>query len=170
MTTANAVAGLLTPFGISWRTLAITLLLLVSGHAANAQICTSSVTTPVFANYRATGADTAANGSVSVSCVVLGVTGQSVSYTVKLELGAQSLGTQRRMLSGGQYLRYNVYCDSGLQNVWADGGASTCVQTGGQAGLLGTLLTVFPVYGNIPAGQFVPAGIYTDTIAVQVLY
>ena len=38
--------------------------------------------------------------------------------------------------------------------------------------LLGLLTTIihYPVYGRIPAGQNVPAGVYTDTIFVQVDY
>lgn len=139
-------------------------------QASSAQTCTTSATAPLFGNYRSSGSGTAANGSVSVSCVVVGIVSRSVSYTVKLDLNSQAQGTQRRMLFGSNYLRYNVYCDSSFNSIWADGAASTCTNTGGQANLLGTLLTVFPVYGNIPGGQFVPSGTYNDNIAIQVLY
>lgn len=152
------------------RSIFLCLIFYLFPQVSLAQICTASATAPVFGNYRAAGSDTAANGSVSVSCLVEGISAKSVFYSVKLALSTQSQGTSRRMLSAGNYLHYNVYCDGGLQNIWADGDSSTCVNTGGQANFLGTLLTVFPIYGNIKSGQFVASGSYTDTIAIQVLY
>lgn len=140
-------------------------------QAASAQVCVTSTVLPIFGNYLASSPATTAAGSVSVSCVVLGVLGQSVFYTVSLSPGGQAQGTQRRLGNGGaSFLPYNVFCDSGYNQIWADGSSGTCTRTGGQAGLLGTLLTVFPLYGRIPGGQFVPPGSYTDTIAVEVLY
>lgn len=140
-------------------------------QVASAQVCTTSTVTPVFGNYLATAPGSTASGSVSVSCVVLGVLGQTVLYTVRLSPGGQAQGTQRRMARvGGNFLSYNVFCDGGYNQIWGDGSSGTCVRTGGQAALLGTLLTVFPLYGRIPGGQFVPPGSYSDTIAIEVLY
>jgi spore coat protein U-like protein len=154
----------------SYRTLLTCLFFSLSPQAAWSQVCTASANAPVFGAYQATGSGSGANGSVSVSCVVLGTLSQNVFYTVKLDLGSQAQGTQRRMQSGSNHLRYNLYCDGSFNSIWADGGSSTCTKSGGQASLLGTLLTVFPVYGNIPGGQFVASGSYTDSISVQVLY
>lgn len=138
---------------------------------ASAQACTTSTVAPVFGNYLSTSSGSNAAGSVSVSCVVPGALGQDVFYTVKLSLGGQPQGTQRRMGSGGaNFLAYNVFCDSAYNQIWADGTGATCVRSGGQARLLGTLLTVYPLYGRIPGGQFVSPGAYSDTIAVEVLY
>lgn len=140
------------------------------GQAASAQVCTTSAVSPVFGNYLSTSPGNTAAGSVSVSCLVLGILGQDVSYVVKLGLSGQAQGTQRRMGSGGNFLGYNVFCDSGHNQIWADGASATCVRTGGQAGLLGNLLTVYPLYGRIPGGQFVPPGSYNDLITIEVLY
>ena len=145
-------------------------LLILFSNDTRAQVCTVSAVSPAFGSYQASGSGNSANGSISVSCVVLGVIPQSVLYTVKLDLSAQAQGTQRRLNSGGSYLRYNVFCDAILGTIWVDGTLSTCIGTGGQAGFLGTLLTVFPVYANIPGGQFVASGTYIDSIGVQVLY
>ncbi|MES2944921.1 MAG: hypothetical protein V4772_18810 [Pseudomonadota bacterium] len=41
-----------------------------------------------------------ANGSASITCRVLGITPQTVFYTIQLELKAQSQLTQRRMAFG----------------------------------------------------------------------
>jgi spore coat protein U-like protein len=136
---------------------------------ASAQLCTVVGTAPLFGTY-STGSGSPANGSVSVTCVVLGIFGQDVSYSVRLGMSAQALGTQRRMNNGTNYLNYNVYCQSNYSQVWGNGLGATCAPTGGQTGLLGTLLTVFPVYGIIPAGQYVTPGSYGDSIDIEVLY
>lgn len=137
---------------------------------AQAQVCLTTALPPVFANYQASGTGSNGTGSVSVTCVVLGLLGQSVFYTVKLGLNGQAQGTQRRMNSGAAYLGYNLFCDSGHSQIWGDGSSGTCVATGGGASLLGTLLTVHPVYGRIPGGQYVPTGSYGDLVSIEVLY
>jgi len=144
--------------------------LALCSQAASAQVCTTIAVTPVFGSYQASGAGSNSTGSVSVSCVVLGLLGQSVFYTVRLGLSSQAVGTQRRMGLGTAYLGYNFFCDNGYSRVWADGSGTTCVATGGQSGLLGTLLTVYPVYGRIPGGQYVGPGTYLDTVSIEVLY
>ena len=152
-----------------WTPLVAVCLALCS-QAASAQVCTTTGVAPVFASYQGSGTGSNSTGSVSVSCVVPGLLGLSVFYTVRLGLSSQAQGTQRRMGLGAAYLDYNFFCDSGHSRVWADGGGTTCVATGGQAGLLGTLLTVYPVYGRIPGGQYVAPGTYLDTVAIEVLY
>lgn len=144
------------------------LALLLCQKPAHAQLCTASSISPVFGNYLSTGNN--ANGSISITCIVLGITPQTVFYTIQLELNSQAQATQRRMASGGNYLNYNIYCDASYSQVWVDGTGSSCHATGGQTGLLGNLLTVFPVYGRIPGGQFLSPGIYNDSISVKVLY
>lgn len=146
------------------------LLLALCSPTAWAQLCTTSVVAPAFGVYRSAGNGNSANGVVNVSCVVSGVVPQSVLYTVKLDLSASAQGTQRRMTHGSNTLQYNVFCSGSYNQVWADGNNSTCAASGGQPNLLGTLLGVHPVYGRIPGGQFVAPGIYTDSIAIQVLY
>lgn len=55
--------------------------------------------------------------------------------------------------------------------IWGYGTGGTCVASGG-----GTVLVLFPlvqthtVYARIPLSQYVAAGDYSDTIAVQALY
>jgi spore coat protein U-like protein len=146
------------------------LLMALCSPAAWAQLCTTSVVAPLFGPYRGAGNGNSANGAVNVSCVVSGGVPQSVFYTVKLDLSANAQGTQRRMAHGSNTLQYNVFCSGSYSQVWADGNSSTCTTSGGQPNLLGTLLGSHPVYGRIPGGQFVAPGIYTDSIAIQVLY
>ena len=149
---------------------ALGLLLLVGWQPASAQACTMTAVAPVFGSYLSSGTGSNAAGSVTVSCVVVGALALDVFYTVKLGPGNQAQGTQRRLRSGTSHLSYNVYCDPGHSQIWADGTGGTCVRTGGRQGLLGSLLNVYPVYGRIPGGQFVAPGVYTDLIMVEVLY
>ena len=115
------------------RLLNLFLLLLWFSNDARAQICTVSAISPAFGTYQASGPGSSANGSISVSCIVLGAIPQSVLYTVQLDLSAQAQGTQRRLNSGSSYLRYNVFCDAILGTIWFDGTLSTCTRTGGES-------------------------------------
>lgn len=137
---------------------------------AQAQLCTATAIAPLFGNYPSSAAGNSANGSVSVTCLVLGITPQTVFYTIQLELNSQAQLMQRRMAFGASHLNYNVFCDSGYNQIWADGTGGSCTVTGGQTDLLGNLLSVFPVYGRIPGGQFLSPGVYSDSITVKVLY
>lgn len=135
-------------------------------HAASAQVCTVTADPPVFGNYNASDVGTNTVGKVKVGCKL----GPSVSYAVKLSLGGQPQGTQRRMISGTGYLSYNLFCDSGYSQIWADGGGGTCARPGSHSGSAVSPDTEHTVYGRIPGGQYVAAGSYTDTVVIEVLY
>lgn len=155
----------------SWRfglLCGVFLLLALCQTKAHAQLCTVSAIAPIFGNYQSSG--NSANGSVNVTCVVLGLIPQNVVYTVQMEFSSQAQLTQRRMAFGSNYLNYNIFCEGSYAQIWGDGSGSTCVSTGSHTGLLGNLLTVYPVYGRIPGGQFLSPGTYTDTIQVKVLF
>ena len=135
---------------------------------ASAAVCTvTPVVAPVFASYQ--GVQTDATGSITVVCTSL--LPESVSYTVRLGLSSQAVGTQRQMALGAGRLSYNFFCTNGYSQVWADGSGGTCVAPGGGTVLvLFPLVTAYTVYGRIPGGQLAAAGTYTDTVAIQVLY
>lgn len=79
--------------------------------------------------------------------------------------GSNVDGTSRRMLVGGNYLRYQLYSDSGRTTVWGShvtgyaGGGTTIDTTGGTV--------TATVYARILAGQQSVQGNtgYTDTVA-----
>lgn len=145
---------------------------LASLSSSHAQSCTVSALAPAFGVYSPSGSSTLANGLVTVSCNVQ-LLPLNVFYTIQLGLGSQPTG-QQRQLAGGPggtaRLQYNLFCDAARTQIWADGSGSSCTVSGGQALLLGGLLTLYPVYGRVPTGQYVPAGSYSDVIAVDVLY
>lgn len=133
--------------------------------------CTVSASPTAFGGYSPFSAaplDTA--GNVAVSCSLLGVVSLLVSYTISLSAGSSGVHASRTMFSGGSVLGYNLYTNSARTTVWGNGtGGTSTVSDGYVLGLLTTTRN-YPVYGRIPAGQNVSAGLYADTITVQVDY
>jgi spore coat protein U-like protein len=97
-----------------------------------------------------------AAGSFGVNCT------SNAPYSMTLDDGANVTGTQRRMISGSNYLNYDIYSDSGRTSAWR--GTAAVSGTGN-----GSTQTV-NVYGRIPSGQTVPTGAYTDTVQITVSY
>jgi spore coat protein U-like protein len=84
-------------------------------------------------------------------------------YTVGLNAGTTSGATitARMMDNSGTHLNYGLYTDAGFTTNW---GAATSIGTGTG---LPQLLTV---YGNVPSGQNVANGAYSDTITATITY
>lgn len=146
--------------------------LLWSGHVFGQLYSCSVTANPVnFGNYSPfDGNPVDAVGNVRVSCSLLGLTSLLVSYDIRLSTGSSSSYFPRLMYSGTEVLEYNLYTDSARTMIWGDGSTGNSYVSDGY--LLG-LLTVsrdYPVYGRLPAGQNVPAGVYSDVIVVTVDY
>lgn len=127
--------------------------------------CTLTTSPVAFGTYDpASGTDDTATGTVTVTCT------NGTGYTVSLDAGANEetpgdVSTRRMLAAASQYLPYQLYQDSGHTTVWGDsGGAILTGQTGD-----GTAQPI-SVYGLITAGQYVPAGSYTDTVVVTITY
>ena len=144
------------------------LLPLSAQAVANCSVTASGV---VFGNYiYSNPTATDATGNVAVSCSILGLLSLLVSYDIRLSTGASNSFATRKMASGANLLNYNLYTTAGLSSVWGDGTSGSSIISDGY--LLGLLTTArnYPIYGRIPAGQNVPAGVYSDTIIVTVTY
>jgi spore coat protein U-like protein len=101
--------------------------------------------------------DTDTAGSVSVSC-----DGDTVGQ-LSLTAGLGSFSA-RRMQNGAHALLYNLYVDPTRLSIWGDGSPGTSlVSIGGTGG-------TYTVYARIPARQNVPAGGYSDTITVTLIF
>mgnify|MGYP001163389148 FL=1 len=102
-------------------------------------------------------------GSVTVNCTDVSF------YSISLSSGNGSYA-QRRMVSGGSSLFYNLYRDASCQQVWGDGnaGASTVTLANPASGQN----YVHIVYGRIPLSvqRSVGVGLYGDVITVVVSY
>ena len=145
------------------------LALLVICNEALAATCTvASLSSPVFAPYQ--GVTITSTGSITVNCTSL--IAENVSYNIRIGPGAQSVGTQRRMVLGTNFLNYNFFCTATFNQVWADGLGGTCATSGGgSVQALSPLMNTEIIYGRIPpVGQLVTAGAYSDTVTVDVLY
>lgn len=126
-----------------------------------------SATAMSFGNYNASSPTaTTANATITVSCV--NPANDLDVFTIALSKGSSSTYSPRTLTSGANTLNYNIFTTSGFASIWGDGtGGSVTVNYNG-AGNPNSLS--YTAYGRIPAGQYVPAGSYADTITVTVTY
>jgi len=152
---------------IDARLPAATLAALALLGAERAAACTVSATGVAFGAYdpQSPAPDDSA-GEIALACH------PSVQApTVALSAGLSGLFSSRTMRSGPATLDYNLYTSAAYALVWGDGtGGSTTVTLGGGATSGGERIFRRDIYGRIPAGQQVPAGTYTDTIMVTVIF
>jgi len=133
------------------RKLALAVLLLIAFGArpAAAQTCTLTITTLNFGTYAATLLDGTATGKVTCAG------GWDIPFNAGT--GAGGTETTRYMTGpGGAELAYHLFTDAARTNNWGN-------TTGNE--LTGTGNANITVYGQIPAGQYVAQGTYTDTIS-----
>ena len=79
--------------------------------------------------------------------------------------GSTDAAPQRRLKNGdGVYLAYNIFQNSGNTTVWGntEGTGVSFITTVGPS--------VTSVYGQIPAGQSVPAAFYNDNVVATITY
>jgi spore coat protein U-like protein len=144
------------------------LLLMPTTATALGLDCSVTATGVAFGNYNATNSSpTNANGNVRVRCTVLLV---SVAAQTNISLNAGGSGSYapRKMSSGANRLNYNLYKETSHTTVWGDGTGGTGIWTDNTLiAVLGTNID-HTLYGSMPAGQYVAAGSYADTITVTV--
>lgn len=97
--------------------------------------------------------------SLDVTCTKAG--NNTVNYTVAANDGIYFSGTQNQAASGANRIKYDVYTNNTCVTQWT--GATTIA---GLDVVSGTNIQPLPYYGCIPAGQWVPAGTYTDTVTM----
>ncbi len=125
-----------------------------------AQNCSFTTTTSVnFGTYNPFSATPDNSvGALTVRCTGNG----GPTPTILLSKGNSSTYA-RFMKSGINQMLYNLYADSAHSQVWGDGSpGTTTVQVPKKA------ITSVNVYGQIPAGQDVAVGSYTDSIVATV--
>lgn len=119
------------------------------------------------------GGNRDSTGSVTVECTRSLFSAFTVNYEVRLNAGNRGSFTPRAMNAGADTLEYNLYTDPTRTTIWGDGSSGTVSQSGSLSWVLfqfGTKTQTFTTYGRIFGAQFVPAGTYSDTITVTVLY
>lgn len=87
-------------------------------------------------------------------------------WTLSLDNGKYfDSGTRRMRIDGtDSYVRYGLYHDAGRSLPWGQSAGDTLAGSGTGA------LDTRTVYGRVPSGQNVPAGIYSDTITATITY
>ncbi len=102
---------------------------------------------------------TTSTGSITVSC-----TPDGTPYTIAIQRGFGTIAQRKMRLSGGiAQLNYNIYTDPTYTTIWGDG-------TGTSAMISGQTNATVTAYGEVTAGQDVPAGSYSDTLTILVSY
>ena len=133
------------------------LLLMLSQAAIAATSCTiDSVASVNFGTYDVFSSFTNNNGvgSITIRCQ-----GGGSSFIVSLSSGQSNSFVSRIMRSGGNALNYNLYTSAARIVVWGDGTGGS-----GTMSVSKNSTTTLSVYGQIPAGQNVAVGVYSDNI------
>lgn len=147
---------------IRWFSLSVLLAaLLVNGREAAAQpwvSCSISTTSMSFGMYDVfSGASLPTTGAIFYSC------NWHARIQVTLSRGGYAPNNNpRQMANGDSRLDYNLYLDAAHTLIWGDPSPNHYNRSGW---FISGSLTV---YGLIPAGQDVPAGIYSDSVTATV--
>lgn len=108
--------------------------------------------------------DAQGGGSTGVGFELTCSTG--LSYQIGLNDGLHASGGSRRMSDGNSnYVPYQLYRDNARTQLWGDTGTANELNTSGTGASQFHL-----VYGRIAATTTPPAGTYTDTIQVTVVW
>jgi len=139
--------------------------------AALCALCTCSVSTTnvAFGAYDPTSpsADDV-TGNITINCAGLAILSGSID--IALSPGVSGAALARQLRQGSNQLSYNLYTDNARTIVWGDGtGGTSKVTNSVPLGVL-SFSTSTPVYGRIPARQWVAAGAYSDSVVITITY
>jgi spore coat protein U-like protein len=121
--------------------------------------CSVTATPLAFGGYTPTAVATT-TATVAVTCL----NGTVATIGLNPGLNGAAGGVSRSMANGASKLGYEIYQDSGHAAVWGASGAAaeTFTSTGATQNLT--------AFGQIPAGQPVAIGSYSDTVTVTVTF
>lgn len=130
--------------------------------------CSMTVTNLSFGTYDASAAAPRdSTGSVTVQCSSPFTINSN--FDIMLSTGGSGSYATRQMAKGTDRLNYNVYADAARTQLWGNGSNGTYLLRATVSGT--TFFTANATgYGRIAAGQWNPAGTYTDTLVVTVTY
>lgn len=140
----------------------ITVLLLVfAGSAAGS--CSVNVSGTNFGSYNFLSATpTYSSGDIAINCLA------GTLYNIKLDAGVNNPGnfSTRKLYNTftSSTLYYNLFRDPFYSEVWGDGLSGTFFVSGVGSGST----ELYRVYGEIPPGQSVAVGTYSDAVTVLV--
>jgi len=138
-------------------TIITTILVLLSQPTFAATSCDiNSVTAVDFGIYDVFSAiNNNGVGSITIRCQ-----GGGSSFLVTLSSGQSNNYVSRIMRSGGNSLNYNLYTSAARNVVWGDGSGGSSSMSANK-----NTTTTLSVFGQIPAGQDIAIGTYSDNIS-----
>ena len=139
---------------------------LARGAAIAAPSCTiNNLTSVSFGRYDSL----AAAPLDSLGTIVVHCTGASASVTYSLTAGSSGAFIPRTLTGPATHkLDFNLYLDSAHTVVWGDGTSGTSLY-GPISVAQDTDNTAF-IYGRMPPGQAVPAGVYVETLTLLITF
>jgi spore coat protein U-like protein len=109
-------------------------------------------------------------GTITVVCNP-GLIALNINYTITLSVGGGASYALRSMGGATPRLRYQLYRDSALTQVWGDGSAGTfTVADSIPLGLIFPISKSYTVYGLIAANVPYSIGMYMDPIVITITY
>jgi len=127
--------------------------------------CTVTAPNISFGGFPVVSAFSPVSQTINVSCT------KGSPYTVGLDPGQNASGGRRRMVSGGNYLSYDIFKSAGT-TVWGSVGAARRSSTDAEINPgngLGTGSQVFNYNAKVYTDQSTPpAGAYTDNVILDV--
>lgn len=137
---------------------------LVRPAAAGFKVCTVSMSNVVFGNVSLSASPIDISGTLTVTCPSGGGPDQYVCLS--MEAGSSGDATSRKMLNGGNSLRFDLYKNAARTQKWGSwesGYAGTGVQTIVASGTTQNIT----VYGRIAGSQTAPPGTYTSSFVAS---
>lgn len=151
--------------------LGMSLLLTIAPLPAHAiAVCTVSAVGPIVTYDPNNSLATNGAGNVTVNCSLIGIISLLVAYQIQFSTGSSNSFSPRTMNYLSNQLGYNLYTDAARSIVWGNGSPGTSVVSDGYLLGLGPVIRNYPIYLQIPPSQFVPAGVYNDTITITLVY
>ena len=151
---------------------ALLLLSLAAGAPTAAQVCNLSAGSSInFLTYNpASGSPAIASTDATLTCTFSGSGGsQKVNWDMQLSNGNSGNCNARALPGTDDTLNYNIYQNSIAGGVWGNAGCATFPS--GQMNLSNgnpQRSVTQTLFGQIPVGQFVSAGVYSENLTLTV--
>ena len=154
--------------GLKWVAVLCFMTLPLSAHAllVTCTVTATGISFPAYASPGSTNSDGV--GDIAVTCHADLLAGVS-SYTIAINAGSGAFAN-RKLISGANFLNYNLYTDSTRSIVWGDGTGGTQMVSDSYLILLTPTTRHYTPYGRVPGNQNKPAGTYIDTVTVTITY
>lgn len=142
------------------------LLAMLAAPSLAATSCSFKSSAPVdFGAYDVFSASANLDGVGSIAIKCHGGGGPTFSVSLGSGMWSSGYASRRMRHDGDNFLNYNLYTDVRRTLVWGDGTGGSRTRTAAA-----NSDTTLSIYGGIPAGQDVAAGIYLDNITVTVAF